>query len=587
MTALHKHIPLLASLEGYNRSDARRDVIAGVTTAVMLIPQSMGYAMLAGLPPIYGLYSALVPLLIYGLFGTSRQLAVGPVAMVSLLVAAGVGAVAETGSAGFIAYAVLLALMVGVLQLTMGVARLGFLVNFLSHPVISGFTSAAALIIGFSQLKHIMGVAIPRSHHVHTTIGYAIAHAAETHRVTLLIGVLSVAALVALKKFAPMFPRALAVVALSSLAVWGLGLHQSGVAIVGQVPDGLPPLTMPGVDVAVMRQLFPIALAISLVGFMESVAVAKRYARENKYEVDANKELVGLGLANIAGSFTQAYPVTGGFSRTAVNAQAGARTGLAGVLTAAVVALALLFFTPLFYFLPKAVLAAIIMSAVFGLIDVAEVRHLWKVKRSDLAMLLLTFAATLTLGIEQGILVGVGSSLAVLVLKTTRPHVARLGRLPGTEVYRNVERYREAETTDGILALRLDAQVYFGNVNFLKETLDEHERAESAPVHTVVLDASGINQIDASGEVALREILDGYRCRDVDLLLANVKGPVRDVLKRSGFSEQLGSDAFFLRVDEAVRHAAQRERAGRKPTRRSADDDESAAPVGARLAVAG
>ncbi len=555
MTALTKYMPIFEALRGYNREEARADILAGLTTAVMLIPQAMGYAMLAGLEPIYGLYAAVLPLIVYGFFGTSRQLAVGPVAMVSLLVAAGVGAIAQGGTEQYIALAVLLALMVGVIQLVMGIGRLGFLVNFLSHPVISGFTSAAALIIGLSQLKHLLGFNIPRSSFIHQTLGSAIANIDKTHFITLGIGVASIAILVVLKKVSPRFPRALAVVVFGSVAVWGLGLHDEGVKIVGDVPDGLPPLALPSLDFAAMKDLFPIAMAISLVGFMESIAVAKKYARQEKYEVDANKELVGLGLANIAGAFTKAYPVTGGFSRTAVNAQAGAKTGVASIITAVVVGVTLLMFTGWFYYLPKAVLAAIIMTAVFGLIDVAEVKHLFHVSRSELAMLLLTFVATLTLGIEEGIGIGVLASVAMLVFRTTRPHVAILGQLPGTTSYRNIDRFEEAKLVPGVLAVRLDAQLYFGNVNFLKETLDRLEKEQATTVKSVVIDASGINRIDASGESAFREVQSGYEERGIELHFANVKGPVRDLLKRSHFWNDMGEARFHLSVHDAVNAA--------------------------------
>ncbi|TPV93261.1 MAG: solute carrier 26 family protein [Myxococcales bacterium FL481] len=550
--ALARAVPLLESLRDYDRKSARGDVVAGVTTAVMLIPQGMGYAMIAGLPPIYGLYSSLVPLFVYGLLGTSRQLAVGPVAMVSLLVAAAVQTVADPGTADFTAYAILLALTVGLVQLAMGLARLGFLVNFLSHPVISGFTSAAALIIGFSQLKHLLGFSIARSHHVHAIAYAALSRANETHLLTLSVGAIAAVVLVLLKRYAPAVPGALAVVATSTTAAWILRLDTRGLAIVGEIPSGLPPLTVSVPSIGVARELLSFAVAIALVGFMESIAVAKRYAREHDYDVDANRELVALGLANVTGSFAGSYPVTGGLSRTAVNAQTGARTGLAGIFTAVVIGLTLLFLTPLFEYLPMAVLAAIIVTAVAGLVDLDEVRHLWRVKRTDLAMLTLTFFATLTLGIEEGIGVGVGASLLFLVFKSTRPHVAVLGRLPGSTDYRNVTRFPEAELVPGILALRLDAQIYFGNVNFLKETLDRFERTLAVPLRAVVLDASGMNQIDASGEAAFREVLEGYRSRDVPLVFANVKGPVRDVFERSGFSAAVGASGFYLNVHEAM-----------------------------------
>lgn len=550
---LEKIIPAVGWMRNYDRANLRGDLVAGLTTAVMLIPQAMAYAMLAGLPPIHGLYASIVPLALYALFGTSRQLAVGPVAMVSLLVATGVSGLAQTGTEAFVMYATLLALMVGVMQFVMGVARLGFLVNFLSHPVVSGFTSAAALIIGLSQLKHLLGVNIPRSKHIHTILIQAVENVSSVDLMTFGIGLISIVLLVVLKKWKPNFPRALAVVVFGTLAVYLGALHETGVAIVGSVPAGLPAPTMPTIEIEALKSLFPIALTISLVAFMESISVAKAFAKRNKYEVDANQELVGLGLANIGGAFFQAYPVTGGFSRTAVNASAGSKTGLASLVTAGVVAVALLFLTPLFYYLPKAVLAAIIMTAVFGLIDVAEVKHLWKVKRSDLALLVITFVATLTLGIEEGIGLGVLASLVWFVVRTTRPHTAVVGRVDGTESYRNVDNYTDAELLDGTLMVRMDAQFYFGNVSFLKDTLKELEE-EYGPLHTVILDASALNQLDSSADEALHEILHDYRSRDIELLLANVKRPVYEVMERSGFAERLGEENFFLSVHDAAQH---------------------------------
>jgi SulP family sulfate permease len=555
LDTVKRYMPFLSWLPQYDRKNLRGDVLAGLTTAVMLIPQAMAYAMLAGLPPIHGLYASIVPLAIYALFGTSRDLAVGPVAMVSLLVATGVGALADTGSEMFIAYAILLALMVGVLQLVMGVAKLGFLVNFLSHPVISGFTSAAALIIGFSQLKHLLGVDIERSKHVHEILMQAFAHLGDIQPITLAIGAAAVLLLLGLKKWKPNFPRALAVVALGTGAVYFLGLHEAGVAIVGSVPAGLPSPAMPTIDFEAMKQLMPIALTISLVGFMESISVAKAFANRKKYEVDANQELVGLGLANIGGAFFRGYPVTGGFSRTAVNAAAGSKTGVASLITAGVVALALIFLTPLFYYMPKAILAAIIMVAVFGLVDVAEVKHLWKVKRSDLALLAITFAATLTLGIEEGIATGVGASLLWFVVRTTRPHFAVLGRLPGTDAYRNVKNYSEAETLEGVLMVRMDAQFYFGNVSFLKEKLSKLEENVEGRLKAVVIDASSMNQLDSSADQALHELAVAYRDRGVKLLIANVKQPVWEVLEKSHFVENHGKDHFFLTMHEAAVYA--------------------------------
>jgi SulP family sulfate permease len=555
LAMLKKHIPLLQSMKGYDRATFQGDMTAGLTVAVMLIPQGMAYAMLAGLPPIVGLYASTIPLVVYALLGTSRQLAVGPVAMVGLMVATGVGAVAEGGSAEYVAYAVVLMAMVGLIQLGMGVARLGFLVNFLSHPVVSGFTSAAALIIGFSQLSHLLGIDVPRSHHVHTVLWGAIQRLPEIQPITFAIGMGSILLLLALKRWNPRFPGALTVVVLGTILVAALGLNERGVAIVGQVPSGLPSLTTPTFDLAVLRELAPIAIAIALVGFMESISVAKAFARKNRYEIDANKELIGLGAANLAGSFAQGFPVTGGFSRTAVNGQAGAKTGLASLITAAVITITLLFLTPLFHFLPKAVLAAIIMVAVFGLVDLGEAKHLYHVKKSDLALLVVTFVATLGLGIEPGIGIGIAASLGVVIFRTTRPHAVVLGRIPGTHVYRAMDRHPEAETFDGVLVVRVDAQFYFGNVTFLKETLQRMLREASAPVHAVVLNASTINHLDSSADSALHEIAIDFREHGIELFFANVRGPVMDVMERSGLVDLVGRDHFHMSVTRAVSQA--------------------------------
>jgi SulP family sulfate permease len=536
-----------------NGDTLKSDAVAGLTTAIMLVPQGMAYAMLAGLPPIVGLYASTIPLVLYALFGTSRQLAVGPVAMVSLLVAAGVGATAGEGAdtATIVGLAALLALMVGVMQTAKGIFRLGFLVNFLGHPVVSGFTSAAALIIGLSQLKHLLGVNIPRSKHIHTILLNAIERIGEVNVPTLLIGVLSIVFLLGAKRYAKRLPAALLVVVVTTLAVWGLGLAGSGVKIVGEVPAGLPGFSLPSLDKAALSALLPTAIAISLVGFMESISVAKAFARKHRYELDANKELIGLGAANLGAAVFGGYPVTGGFSRTAVNDQAGAKTPLAAIITAGLIALTLLLLTPLFHFLPKAVLASIIMVAVFGLIDVHEVKHLWKVSRSDLALLVLTFFATLTLGIEEGIGLGVGASLLAFVVRTTRPHYAVLGRVPGTEIFRSVKHFDDSEPVPGALLLRFDAQLYFGNISFLRSTVrDEMSKRPDAKV--VILDATAMNRLDASAEAALAELHAELNEKGIALIIAGAKYPVTEVMERSGLAARLGETGLPLSVGAAV-----------------------------------
>ncbi len=554
MSRLTSFFPPAQWVPQYTGAALRGDLVAGLTVGVMLIPQGMAYALIAGLPPIYGLYAALVPLVVYALLGTSRHLAVGPVAMVSLLVAAGVAPLAGGDAERYIALALVLALMVGAVQFLMGVARLGFLVNFLSHPVLTGFTAAAALIIGLSQLKHLLGVALPRSHYVHEILWSAAHQLGAVNPPTLFIGLGGIALLLLLKRWNKALPGALVVVALGTVTVWAFALHEHGVEIVRDVPGGLPAPYLPGFAAGDLAALLPIALTIALVGFMESIAVAKAYASKHRYDVDANQELIGLGLANLVGALFRSYPVTGGFSRTAVNAEAGARTPAASLISAGVIALTLLFLTPLFFYMPQAVLAAIVMVAVAGLIDLKEARFLWRVRRADFFLMLLTFGATLGLGIEQGILVGVVASLILVIQQGSRPHAAVMGRLPGTTTYRNVERYPDALTGSGVVVLRVDASLFFANVAFLKEKIREIEQRDPA-FHTLVLDAYPVNRIDASAAHALREIVEQLRSRGGDVYFASVKGPVRDLLMRAGLVDCVGRDHFFLEVHEAVARA--------------------------------
>ena len=497
--------------------DLRSDVVAGLTTAIMLIPQGMAYALLAGLDPIVGLYASTLPVAIYALLGSSRQLAVGPVAMVSLLVASGVGAIAGDDAGAFIALAAVLALMIGVMQWGMGVARLGALVRFLSHPVISGFTAAAALIIGLSQLGSLLGVSLQRSHHVHEILLQAAQHASAANPTTVAISLLSVVTLVVLKRHAPRAPRFLLVVVGGSLAVWGLSLESTGVAIVGDVPGGLPMLKMPNASLSDVVSLLPIAITISLVSFMESISVARSVARTSGDAVDANRELKALGLANVA---------------------AGAKSRLAGLITAAAVALTLLFLTPLLYFLPRAALSAIILTAVLGLIDVKEVRHLWQVSRPDLAMMGLTFGATLTLGIEQGILIGILASLAWFVWNSSAPYVAVLGRLPGTNTWRSLDRNPTAEPTPGMVILRIDGPLFFASTAHLLSVV---EASVSAETERLVLEMSGVGRVDAQGLSVVERLRDRMRGQGGTLVLIGARGPIRDALQAAHLDSCLGT----------------------------------------------
>lgn len=544
-------IPAWDWIANYKKDDLRGDMSAGLIVAIMLIPQGMAYAMLAGLPPVVGLYAATVPLLLYALFGTSRQLAVGPVAMVSLLVLAGVSTLAEPGTDEYISLVLLLMLMIGVIQLLMGVLKLGFLVNFLSHAVISGFTSGAAIIIGLSQLKHLLGVDLEADKDVFLILGEAAAKAGEINPITFAIGVASIVVLLLFKKYVPKIPGPLVVVSLSITLIAVLQLQTRGVSIVGEVPGGLPSLSLPAFTPEAFAALLPIAITISLIGFMESIAMAKAIAAKEKYKIAPNKELVGLGMANIGGSFFAGYPVTGGFSRSAVNYQSGAKTPFASVITAVLILLTLMFFTGAFYYLPNAVLAAIIMTAVYSLIDIKEVKHLFSVKKVDGWTWVLTFAATLVIGIEQGILIGVGFSLLLLIWRSAYPHAAELGYLKEEGVYRNIQRYPEAVVDPAVIIYRVDASLYFANMTFLENKLAERV-IEKPETKWILLDFSGVNTVDAVAIHSLEEMMESYRSAGIEFLFANVKGPVRDLLQKAGWEKKYAGQYEYLFIEQAV-----------------------------------
>ncbi len=549
---IKKFIPVFDWLPGYKKSYLQGDLSAGLTVGIMLIPQGMAYAMIAGLPPIYGLYASLIPQVIYALFGTSRQLSVAPVAMDSLLVASGVGAIAAAGSEQYIALAIALALMMGVIQVLAGVLRMGFLVNFLSKPVISGFTSAAALIIGLNQLKHLLGIEVAKSNQIHLLLYNVAQKISGTNVLTLCLGLTSIGILYFLKKRYKKIPGALVVVILTTVAVWVFGWHQYGVAIIKDIPEGLPSFAVPVIDKETFGQLFPMAFALAIIAYMEAISVAKAIETKRKnYQVDASQELIALGMSNIVGSFFKSYPTTGGFSRSAVNDQAGANTQLSSIIAALLIAVTLLFFTPLFYYLPKTTLAAIIMVAVFGLIDLNIVKQLWKNDKRELSLLLITFIVTLTVGIQQGIITGMLLSLGFTVFKISYPHYAILGNIPGTGFYRNIKRFENAVTDDEILVFRFDALLFYANISYFKEKL-YNEIAKREKLKLVVINAAAIPSIDTTAINELREIYLDLKSKNIKLCFAGVIGPVRDAFTQSGFVDFVGKESFFVHVNEAV-----------------------------------
>jgi SulP family sulfate permease len=430
--------------------------------------------------------------------------------------------------------------MVGGVHLVLAAGRLGFLVNFLSHSVLVGFTAAAAIIIGFSQVKHLLGISIPRKDHFVDTVDEVASAVGDTNTATLLLGIAAVVTLLVMKRFAPRIPAALVVMVGSIAAVQLLDLQDEGVAVVGDIPGSLPAFGLPDISGSLIGNLGMTALVITLVGFMESIAVAKVYARRHRYDVDANQELVGLGMANVASGLFGGYPVTGGFSRTAVNDTAGARTPVASIITAGIVLATVVFFTPLFETLPQAALGAIIIVAVIGLFDVAQMRHIAAVKRSDLIGMGVAFFATLFLGIEIGILVAVVASMLVVFARISMPHTAVLGRVPGTTTYRNVARFPEVETTERISIIRIDAALSFVNATPVKQLLLGRARAMAEVGGAVVVDASGINDMDATGAETLAEVLDEYDDLGVPLHMTDIKGPVRDVMRRAGLWDRFG-----------------------------------------------
>lgn len=515
----------------------------------MLVPQGMAYAMIAGLPVVYGLYAALVPQIVYGFFGTSRHLAVGPVAMDSLLVAAGLGGLALAGTDRYIELALLLSVMMGLTQWAMGMLRMGFLVQFLSKPVISGFTSAAAILIGLNQLPHLAGVACERSNQVHVVLGQIMEAAASTHGLTLGVGIGAIGILTGLKVWAPKVPAALTVV-LGSVAVsWGMGLEAQGVQVVGHIPRGLPAAGLPSWELSDVQTLLPVALTLALVAFMEAISVAKAVEERHDYDVDANQELKALGMANVLGALFQSYPTTGGFSRTAVTEQSGGKTPVTAWVAAAVVALTLVLLTPLFHHLPNAVLAAVVLVAVVGLVDMRFPRKLWIQDKWEAGVLAITFMVTLFVSLPTGIGVGVSLALALWIRQMMTPHHAVLGNVHG--VHRNVARFQEAVVLPEVLVVRYDGALTFANQSHFKRTLQDWVTRKGDPLELIVIQADTISHIDASARATFRNLLQEWRAAGLEVCLAGAIGPVRDSLASDGFLDE-GGVTFQLNVDDAL-----------------------------------
>ncbi|AOY89205.1 sodium-independent anion transporter [Marinobacter salinus] len=555
---LQRYLPILNWLPAYGRGQATSDLVAAIIVTVMLIPQSLAYALLAGLPAQVGLYASILPLVVYAVFGTSRTLSVGPVAVASLMTAAALAPLAASGTPEYVAGAILLAIMSGLMLTAMGLLRLGFLANFLSHPVISGFITASGIVIAASQLKHIFGVEAS-GHNLWEIIESLVLSIGNTNLPTLAIGIGALLFLLfARKRLRPILsglgvPGRMAdiltktapilAVLVTTLVAWQLHLGESGVKLVGQVPSGLPELTLPSMDWQLWQQLAVSALLISVVGFVESVSVGQTLAAKRRQRIDPDQELIGLGTANLGAGLSGGMPVTGGFSRSVVNFDAGAETPAAGAYTAVGIALATLFLTPAIAYLPKATLAATIIVAVITLIDLPALARTWRYSRTDFGAMLATIVLTLGHSVEAGIISGVTLSIGLFLFRTSRPHFAVVGRVPGTEHFRNVLRH-DVELCPKVTFLRVDESLYFANARFLEETVMDLVTGEPE-LKDLVLVCPAVNLVDASALESLEAINERLRDAGVNLHLSEVKGPVMDRLKGTELLAHLTGRVFL------------------------------------------
>ncbi|MFT6934717.1 MAG: SulP family sulfate permease [Maribacter sp.] len=552
---MNRFFPFLQWVTTYKKSYFTKDLIAGLTMGIVLVPQAMAYAMIAGLPPVYGLYAAFLPVLTYVFLGTSRKIGVGPVAMDSLLVAAGLGTLSIAGPEQYIAMVAVLAFIVGAIQLVLGLLRMGFLVNFLSKPVISGFTSGAAIIIMLSQLKHLLGTgSSSNSSKFHMLLMDAHSYLFEINPYSLGIGAAGILLILLFKKWNRRIPGILIVVILAMVAAYALKLGDYGVVLVGAVPSGLPNFVMPNLQWDSLEKLWPIALALALVGYLEAISIGKALEVQSGEEtIEPNQELLALGSSNIVGSFFQAYPVSASFSRSAINHQSGAKTNLASLYSVILVVLTLLFLTPIFQFLPNAVLASIIMVSVFSLIDVSYAKNLWDNRRDEFVVLLITFLATLFLGIKEGVFIGMLSSLLLMVYRTSKPHFAVLGNVRDTDYYKNIERFGDEITyREDLLIVRFDAQLYFGNSTFFKNELLKEVHKKGVALKGVVLNAEAINYIDSTAAAMLTKTIQVIHNMGVQFYIAGAIGPTRDIIFSSGIINELRREYLFVKTKEAV-----------------------------------
>jgi len=539
-----------------NGSTLKADAIAGLTVALVLVPQSMAYAQLAGLPPYVGLYASFLPVIIASVFGSSRQLATGPVAIVSLMTAAALEPLAVTPD-GYLAYAAILAFMVGLFQLSLGLLRLGVLVDFLSHPVVVGFTNAAALIIASSQIGKIFGVATQKGEHHYQTIWNLMQDIPQTHLTTLIMGGVSIFLLVYIKKVTPKLPNVLITVVICTLLAYFLDYEGKGGAVVGLVPSGLPGFKIPDVEFSQVMNLIVPASVIALLGFVEAISVAKAISSETRQRLSGNQELVGQGLSNITASLFQAYPGSGSFSRSAVNFSAGAITGFSSIVTGILVAVTLLFLTPLLHHLPQATLAAVIVVAVANLIKIEPVKHAWKVHRHDGFIAVAVFFTTLFFAphLEKGIMIGVLLSLGLFLYRTMSPRFVEVARhedgtLRGAELF-------NLKTSETVSVFRYDGDLYFANAGYLEGKILNNVAAKP-DLKVLILDFESVGLIDSTGEEAIARIAERLELAGIEMYIARAKKAIRDAFTRSGLMSKIGEDRFFRERTQAARYVKEK-----------------------------
>ncbi|MEX2478139.1 MAG: sulfate permease [Gracilimonas sp.] len=572
-------LTILKWLPDYTKKDLTADVKAGITVGVILIPQAMAYAVIAGLSPIYGLYGSLIPLMIYPLFGTSKHLAVGVVATDMIIIASGASLIAEPGTDEYVSVVILLAMLAGLTLMIFSMLRLGFLANLLSKPLIYGFMASAPLIIGFSQLGNLLGIEIGRSQYIGVILMDVVDKIAAIDLVSLGIGIAGILFLITLKKLYPLFPRALVLLGAGGIAVWALNMEQTGVEVVGPIPSGLPSFSLPDFALEDARRLLPTITTLVLIQLMSVISMGKTFANKYKYPLNPNREFFALGMASFIGSFFQSPPVSASFSRTAVNEQAGVQTSLSNVVSAIIIGLTLLLLTPLFYFIPIPALAAIIIVASISLIDVNEIKYFFRTKPDDAYIAIFTFLSVLIIGIQEGILLGIGASLVVVIYRSSRPNLAVLGHIDGSRNFKDISKHNTASTIEEILILRFDTSIAFNNAEVIKDFIIQEIEARDKKIKAIIIDAKSINDLDTTGIDIFRSVIETLHDWKIELHFAALKSPIRKLLLRSGLARKLGGTHFHDSTHRAVKYLLNKwDEIDENQTNQNEDEDEKPEP---------